>query len=40
MVCHEGSLIVFGGGDLNSKYNDLWKFDPEGLQWSKLTNSL
>ena len=36
MASQEGSLVVFGGGDLNFKYNDLWKFNLAELQWEKL----
>lgn len=30
----DGSLWMFGGGNGNAFYNDLWKFDPQTMQWT------
>lgn len=35
MVEYEGALAIFGGGDLSCKFNDMWKFYADTLQWEK-----
>lgn len=38
MVHYKGGLWVFGGIDMNSTFNDFWRFDLEKRQWSEVTS--
>lgn len=36
-VCHDGSLMVFGGRGSGARYNDLFFYDPKSNMWSQPT---